>query len=97
MTSSLKRLETSINFLRCKVQNLLTLTLTMQSKLHPSQTLSALLGSQQAAVVRGDTMSELSGSSLKVRRMRSVIHGNLFATGPFCRFFSKANNFLLCF
>ena len=54
----------------------------MQSKLHPSQTLSALLGTQRAAVVRGDTISELPCSPLKVRLKRSLIHGKFFATRP---------------
>ena len=54
----------------------------MQSKLHPSQLLSALLGTQRAAVIRGDTLSELSCSPLKVQLKRSLIHGNFFATRP---------------
>ena len=82
LEDSFKRLEASINFLRCKIQNLLSLTLAMQSKLHPSQLLSALLGTQRAAVIRGDTLSELSCSPLKVQLKRSLIHGNFFATRP---------------
>ena len=54
----------------------------MQSKLYHSQILSALLGTKRAAVVRGDTMSELSCSPLKVRLKRSLIHGNFYATRP---------------
>ena len=82
LEDSFKRLEASINFLRCNIQNLLSLTLAMQSKLHPSQLLSALLGTQRAAVIRGDTLSELSCSPLKVQLKRSLIHGNFFATRP---------------
>ena len=82
LTDSFQRLKASINILKCRIQNLLTLTLTMQSKLHPSQTLSALLGTQRAAVVRGDTISELSCSPLKVPLKRSLIHGKFFATRP---------------
>ena len=37
LEDSLKCLKASINFLRCKIQNLLSLTLAMQSKMHPSQ------------------------------------------------------------
>ena len=51
-------------------------------KLHPSQTLNAVLGTQRAAVVRGDIMSELSCSPRNVRLKRSLIHGNIFATRP---------------
>ena len=76
LKDSLKRLEASINFLRCKIQNLLSLTLAMQSKLHSSQLLSALLGIQRAAVIRSDTLNELSYSPLKVQLKRSLIHGN---------------------
>ena len=54
----------------------------MQSKLLPSQIFSALLGTQRAAVIRGDTLSELSCSLLKVQLKRSFIHGNFFATRP---------------
>ena len=50
----------------------------MQSKLHPSQ----LSGTQRAAVIRGDTLSELSCSPLKVQLKRSLIHSNFFATRP---------------
>ena len=82
LIDSIKRLEASHNYLQCKIQNLLTLTLTIQSKLYPSQILSALLGTKRAAVVRGDTMSELSCSPLKVRLKRSLIHGNFYATRP---------------
>ena len=46
------------------------------------KTLSALLDTQRAAIVRGDNMSELSCSLLKVRLKRSLTHGNLFATRP---------------
>ena len=50
--------------------------------MYPSQILSALLGTKRAAVVRGDTMSELSCSPLEVRLKRSLIHGNFYATRP---------------
>ena len=53
---------------------------TIQSKLYSSQILSALLGTKRAAVVRGDTMSELSCSPLKVRLKRNLIHGSFTAT-----------------
>ena len=54
----------------------------MQSKLHPSQILSALLGTQQAAVIRGDTLNELSCSPLKEQLKMSLIHSSLFAIKP---------------
>ena len=51
----------------------------MQSKLHPSQILSALLVyTQRPTVIR----SELSCSPLKVQLKKSLIHGNLFAAKP---------------
>ena len=82
LTDTIKRLETSINLLRCKIQNILTYTLNTQSKLHPSQTLSTLLETQRAVVIREDTISELFCSPLKVRLKRSLIHDKHFATRP---------------
>ena len=52
-----------------KLQNFLpiSLVLSSQTRLQPSATLSALLETQRAAVLRGDTISELSCTSLKVQ------------------------------
>ena len=54
----------------------------MQSKLHLSQLLSALQGTQRAAVIRGNTLNKLSCLPLKVQLKRSLIHSNLFAFKP---------------
>ena len=54
----------------------------MQSKLHPSRTLRTLLGTERAAVIRGDTISELSCSPLKAQLKRSLIHNQHFTTRP---------------
>ena len=59
-----------------KLQNLLSVIISSQARLQPSATLSALLGTQQAAVLRGDTISELSCTSLKVQLKRSLLHGD---------------------
>ena len=65
---------------QCKLQNLLSLVLSSQARLQPFTTLSALLVAQQAAVLRNDTISELSCTSLKVQLKRSFVHGVFFAT-----------------
>ena len=59
-----------------KLQNLLSLVLSSQARLQPSTTLSALLGTQRDAVLRGDTISESSCTSLKVQLKRSLVHGD---------------------
>ena len=76
---------------QCKLQNLLSLLLSSQARLQPSATLSALLGTQRAAVLRGDTISELSCTSLKVQLKRSLAHGDFFATRP-TRIFEAVEN-----
>ena len=67
---------------QCELQNLLSLVLSSEARLQPSATLSALLGTQRDAVLRGDTISELSCTSLKVQLKRSLGHGDFFATRP---------------
>ena len=64
------------------MQNLLTHTLNMQPKLHFSQTLNELSGTEQTAVTGGETISELLCSPVKVQLKRSLIHGKNFATKP---------------
>ena len=66
VSDALKHLGQSMDKVQCKLQNLLSLLLSSQARLQPSATLSALLGTQRAAVLRGDTISELSCTSLKV-------------------------------
>ena len=67
---------------QCKLQNLLSLVLSSQPRLQPSATLSALLGTQRAAVLREDTINELPCTSLKVQLKRSLVYGDFFATRP---------------
>ena len=67
---------------QCKLQNLLSLVLSSQARLRPSATLSTLLGTQRAATLKGDTISELSCTSLKVQLKRSLVYGDFFATRP---------------
>ena len=70
---------------QCKLQNLLSLVLSSQARLQPSATLSALLGTQRAAVLRGDTISKLSCTSLKIQLKRILVLGDFFATRPLSR------------
>ena len=79
---AIKHLGQSMDEVQCKLQNLLSLVLSSQARLQPSVALSALLGTQRAAGLRGDTISELSCSSLKVQLKRSLVHGDFFATRP---------------
>ena len=65
-----------------KLQTLLSLVLSSQARLQPSATLSALLGTQRAAMLRGNTISKLSCTSLKVQLKRSLVHSDFFATRP---------------
>ena len=82
VSDAIKHLGQSMDEVQCKLQNLLSLLLSSQARLQPSATLSALLGTQRAAVLRGDTISVLSCTLLKVQLKRSLIHGNFFATTP---------------
>ena len=72
---------------QCKLQNLLSLVLSSQARLQPPASLSTLLGTQRAAVLRGNAISKLSYTSLKVPLKRSP---NFFAI--FLRFFATSDS-----
>ena len=76
VSNAIKHIGQSMDEEQCKLQNLLSLVLSSQGRLQPSATLSALLGTLRAAVLRGDTISKLSCTSLKVQLKRSLVHGN---------------------
>ena len=78
LEDSCKRLEAgSINFLRCKIQNLILLTLAMQLKLHPSQLLSALLSTQLAYQRR-------HSKQIFLLAFKSAVKEESYSRQPFC-------------